>query len=264
MKISANVLVENEENFLWFAVTSVIAYVDEVLIYNAGSVDYTRRVISELVTKFPDKIIVKHLPKLTKEEYPAVRQEMLEKSSGDWIFILDGDEVWWESSIAELTKQIHDNGNSLDSIVSYFTNCIGDLFHFQDEKKQNYIIDGKKGALTIRAFSKHLPGLHVDREYGREGFFSEQTLIQDLSSERRMHLVNTAFLHMTHLSRSDVGSKKMKSEVGHAFPLDYYYPEALFKERPSFVSYPFYVRGKGYLLKSAVRKAAKSIYSVVR
>ena len=48
MKIWVNTIVHNEENFIWFAVMSVIDYVDKVLIYDTGSTDKTVEIIKEI------------------------------------------------------------------------------------------------------------------------------------------------------------------------------------------------------------------------
>ena len=59
MKIWANTVVNNEENFIWFSVMSVIKFIDRIVIYDTGSTDNTVSIIEELKRKNPGKIIFK-------------------------------------------------------------------------------------------------------------------------------------------------------------------------------------------------------------
>ena len=49
MKIWAHTLVMNEDRFIWYAVMSVIDYVDKILIFDTGSTDGTVRIIKGIV-----------------------------------------------------------------------------------------------------------------------------------------------------------------------------------------------------------------------
>ena len=51
-----NTVIRNEENFIWYALMSVIDYVDKILIYDLGSTDKTVEIIKTI--KSP-KIILK-------------------------------------------------------------------------------------------------------------------------------------------------------------------------------------------------------------
>ena len=57
LKIWANVLVKNEDRYLWFAVSSAIEFVDKVFIWDTGSQDKTLDIIKLLQEKYPNKII---------------------------------------------------------------------------------------------------------------------------------------------------------------------------------------------------------------
>ncbi len=241
MSISAQVLVENEENFVWFSVMSVIDFVDEVILYDAGSVDMTSTILTEIKKRYPQKVIYKTVGKLSPQEYPKMRNEMLKSTKCDWILIVDGDEVWWQSSISELSVAIRNNGDQLDSIVTPFSVCIGDLYHLQNEKAGKYQIDNIKGNLTIHAINRHLSNLHVEREYGNEGYFVGNTLVQNLPPKKRLHFAKSSFLHLTHLERTKAHSLKVKRDIGHLVNSDFYYPEVFFKETPSFVPNPWRV-----------------------
>ena len=76
MTIWVNTVINNEENFIWFAVSSVIDFVDKVLIYDSGSTDNTVKIISELKKKYGSKISFKEVGEVAKEEFPKLRQQM--------------------------------------------------------------------------------------------------------------------------------------------------------------------------------------------
>lgn len=231
MKIYAHCLVKNEENFIWYAVASVVEHVDKVMIWDNGSTDGTIKVIEELKKKWPSKISFKKF----SGEVSLARQKMLDESDSDWIIILDGDEVWWEESIRILLSEIYKNGKNLDSIVVPFKNLIGDMFHFQEESKGKYKIDDKEGFITIRAINKKIPGLQVKGKYPIEGYCdSRNTPIQNLNRQRREFL-ECPYLHLTHLRRSRKKSDKIKYGRGLPFPKDFFYPEAFFRPRPEIV-----------------------------
>ena len=232
MTIYAHCLVKNEENFIWYAISSIIDFVDKALIWDNGSTDNTVQIIEELKKKWPTKIVFKSFSGSVSEG----RQKMIEGTDADWFIVLDGDEVWWEDSIKKLVDEINENGKNLDSIVVPFKNLTRDIFHYQEESKGRYKIDGREGFITIRAIDRNIKGLQVSGEYPKEGYSDlSGTLIQNLSTERRKFL-ETPYLHLTHLRRSSKKSDKIKLVSGISFPRDYYYPEVFFRSSPKTIS----------------------------
>lgn len=239
MKITAHVLVENEENFVWFAIMSVLPFVDEILICDAGSIDQTPRILKEIKKRAPEKITIYSTGKLAPEDYPKARDEMIKNTKSDWILIVDGDEVWWHKSISDLSTSMRSNRN-IDSYVTRFVTCVGDIFHVQPESAGQYRIGNLKGHLTLRAINAHIPGLHVAIKYPHEGYFDgEETLIQNRDEKHRVVQSGVGYMHLTHLPRTLVNRDKFKYEIGIALPLDYYYPEAFFEPRPEIVPSPW-------------------------
>ena len=170
MKIWANTVVHNEENFIWFAIMSVVDYVDKVLVYDTGSTDQTVSIINGIKRIKKDKIIFKELGEVNAEEFPKIRQQMLDESNCDWMLVLDGDEIWWDSSIKNLIKKINTDGNDIDGIVVPMIVPVGDIYHLQAEEAGKYELLGKRGHFNLRAINKKIPGLHADFPYGRERF----------------------------------------------------------------------------------------------
>lgn len=241
MKIFANTIVNNEENFIWFAIMSVVDYVDKVIVYDTGSTDKTVEIIRRLKEIKGDKVEFREVGSVDKFEFSKKRQQMLDESNCDWILILDGDEVWWEKSIKKLVTTIKKKGNILDAIVVPFYNLVGDIYHYQDESAGRYKLLGKTGHLTIKALSRKIPGLHIEKSYGLEGFFdSGGRSVQQRDSERILFL-DAPFLHLTHIKRSSKDRKynKIKYELGKSFPKDFKHPEVFFKPYPKIVPSPW-------------------------
>lgn len=239
MKIWANTIVNNEENFIWFAVMSVAKFVDKILIWDTGSTDKTVLVIEDLKKELGNKIEFKQVGKVTPVQFTKMRQKMLEESKCDWIIILDGDEIWWENSIKKVINQIKQKGNEIEGIVVPMIVPVGDIYHFQGNEAGRYQILGRKGHLSLKAISKKIPGLHVDWPYGKEGFFDgENKLVQE---RKDIEFINEPFLHVTHLKRSNSKRiyNKLKSELGKEVKEGFEFPEVLYKEYPSFISSPW-------------------------
>ena len=239
LKIWANTIVHNEENFIWFAIMSVVDYVDQVLVYDTGSTDKTVEIVKEIQKIKKDKVKFRELGEVNKDEFPKLRQRMLEESSCDWILVLDGDEIWWKESIKKVTDRINKGGNKTEGIVVPMIVPVGDIFHLQEEKAGRYELLGKRGHLNLRAISKKIPGLHADWPYGRESYFDEKNkLIQE---RKGVIFLDAPYLHVTHLKRSERPRKanKFKHELGNRTSSEFKFPEVLYKNYPKIISSPW-------------------------
>lgn len=236
MKIWANTIVKNEENFIWFAVSSVIDHVDKVLLWDTGSSDNTLKIIKELIKKYGEKISFKEIGEVDKFQFTKLRQEMLDQSNCDWILVLDGDEIWWEESIKKLRKKIDETKN-LDGIFVSMIIPVGDIYHLQDPSAGRYKIKGYKGNFSLRAINRKIPGLHTDLPYGQEGFYDEENIA--VQERKDIVFLDTPYLHLTHLIRSSKKSDKYKLELGKRVSSDFKFPEVLYKEFPEFIFSPW-------------------------
>lgn len=241
MKITVHSIVKNEENYIWYSIMSVIDFVDEIVVWDTGSTDSTVEIIKQAQKQNQDKISFKEAGPVTPEGYSRLRQKMLEETKADWVVVVDGDEVWWQESIKNVTNWI--NRGNVDAIITPYFNVVGDIYHYQEEKAGRYSIDGRVGNLTIRAFKRNIPGLHVENPYGLEGYFDETGKPIQESPRVKREFINAPYLHFTHLRRSRKDGevmgrrRKIKHELGISFPLDFYYPEVFFKPRPVPVSF---------------------------
>lgn len=268
MKIWAHTLVKNEERYLWFAVKSVINYVDKVFLWDTGSTDKTVKIIKLLKKDYPGKIDFREVGDVNIDRFTKVRQKMLEKSSCDWVMILDGDEVWWEKSIKNVREIIEKRGKNLDTLVHRYYNVIGDIYHFQEEKAGRYKIDGQTGHLTIRFFNRKIPQIRYAKPHGTQGIFDgKDILIQERDTKRRFH-TNDYYLHFTNMIRSSKieldkkvikRSFKYKYELGEKFSKDFKYPKVLFQKKPEIVPSPWEKRDLHYLLRASLLTPLKKL-----
>lgn len=245
MKIWANTIVHNEENFIWFSIMSVVDYVDKVLVWDTGSTDKTVDIIREIRGIKGNKVDFREVGQVDDLEFTKMRQAMLNESKCDWILILDGDEIWWKDSINKVVSEIN-NRRDVEGIVVPMMVPVGDIFHIQEEAAGRYQILGRKGHLGLKAFSKAIPGLHVNWPYGKEGFFDKDNRL--IQGREKIIFVNAPFLHVTHLKRSNSKRKynKFKYELGNKVSKEFKFPEVLYKNFPSLVSSPWKKRSKVY------------------
>lgn len=257
MKIWANCIVHNEENFIWFALMSVVDFVDKILVWDSGSCDKTVEIIREIKKEKGDKIEFKEVGDLDKDEFTKMRQVQLEKSNCDWILILDGDEVWWSDSIKKVADLIKRNGKEIDAIVNPFYNMVGDIYHYQLEEYGRYEIAGRRGHLTIRAINRRIAGLHLAGPYGEETYVDkDEKPIQQRDSEKIVFM-DAPFLHLTHLKRSSIdGHRKLKYDKGLKFNKSF--PEVFYLKRPVGIASPWKVRSKLYEVLSLGKRIFKA------
>jgi len=83
-KISAAMIVKNEENMLEECIESFREAVDEIVIVDTGSTDKT--------VEIAEKFNVKLYHHEWKDDFSEARNFSIKKATGDWIFIIDADE----------------------------------------------------------------------------------------------------------------------------------------------------------------------------
>ena len=216
MSITAHCLVKNEENFIYYAIKSVITFVDHIIVFDTGSTDKTVAIIQNLAKEYPNKIIFEEKGLCDQARHTQLRQEMVDRTKTDWFMILDGDEVWTERVLGEAKKMIAANA-TVECLVAPFYLCVGDIFHTYYRKGRIKILG--KTDFHYPRFVKILPGLHWQGDYNKD------TLL-DKNNEEFCKVANSRFLsnkywHVTHLRKSSKddcdyssgGSRKAKRRL---------------------------------------------------
>lgn len=252
-KIVAHCLVCNEERWIWYALNSVLDFVDEIMVWDDSSCDQTAQIVKSIDSP---KIKYRLVSSLTAAGHTQLRQQMLDETDSDWILILDGDEVWWRDSISTLVKYISQNPK-LSCIVSPFYNAIGDIYHYQDPKASLYKILNYIGPYNIRAINRKLPGLHLgSNPHGRQEYQNEKGVpLQQLTS-KELGFVDKPYLHLTHLQRSTtlaLDKRTLKRDFKYRYELGKrlgHFPEVFYLPRPTIVPNPWEKRNFLYIFKS--------------
>jgi glycosyltransferase involved in cell wall biosynthesis len=258
--ITSHTVVRNEDRFIWYSLNSVLDYVDHMLVFDTGSTDKTIEIIKSL--KHP-KIIFEEKGQVDALEMVSLRQEQIERTKTEWFLILDGDEVWWQKSINKVKTEVDGSDKDLWGIITPTINCIGDIYHFQEEQAGKYQFAGRTGHLAVRAIRRTIPGLYIEGRYPLEGYRDKsQKLITDY--DRHLKFINQPYLHLTNLSRStasekDVIARVKKYESGIAFPENFLYPEVFSKKTPALVPSPWKEMEKKEKILSAVQTPIKKI-----
>lgn len=91
-------IVKDEEFFLRQCLASAAPYVDEIIVVDTGSSDSTR----EIARDFTDKVF----SFTWVEDFSRARNFSLSKARGDWILVLDADEVIAADDLLELREVI--------------------------------------------------------------------------------------------------------------------------------------------------------------
>lgn len=101
MKISAVLVVKNEENNIDECLSSLKGFVDEIIVIDDGSSDRTK----DIATKYTGKIIAAN----SKESFDELRNIGIEKAQGEWILVIDADERLSKSLADELRGIAREN-----------------------------------------------------------------------------------------------------------------------------------------------------------
>ncbi|HSR89226.1 MAG TPA: glycosyltransferase family 2 protein [Candidatus Udaeobacter sp.] len=193
--ITAHCIIKNEENFVGYAIKSVIDFVDTVLVFDTGSTDKTVNIVQGLIKEYPNKIIFEEKGECDKIRHTQLHQEMVDRTKTDWFMILDGDEVWTKRAMEEV-KEIIEKG-SFDGIKTGFYECVGDIYH--RHYKESYV--------TAR-FAKVGDAVWKG-DYNQDKLCTKAG--EDFFKTKNIYTLQNRFWHLTHLLRSAKDSSDYSS-----------------------------------------------------
>lgn len=107
LRISLCMIVRDEESFLPACLASVAGAVDEIVIVDTGSKDNTVKIAEEFGAR------VFHHP--WANDFARHKNQAIDYATGDWVFVIDADEVLQEKSIGVLRRAVLDR--AADAIV---------------------------------------------------------------------------------------------------------------------------------------------------
>ena len=225
-------IVKNEEQWVWYAIQSVLDHVDAMLIYDTGSKDTTQKIIRRIKST---KIKLSLFGEVSAERLVELRNQQLHETETAWFLLLDGDEVWTRSGIAEVRNAIDHADKAISAFISKTIVPVGDLFHYQEERAGKYLLKGRKGHMNLRVYRK-------DSEYKWKGVYPLEAYVDQKgvpiqNQEEKIEFLNNPYWHLTHLHRSDMDHGKKKLELGQT--KDIRLPEVFYTTRPVEVPTPW-------------------------
>lgn len=265
-KITAHCLACNEERWIWYAIMSVLDYVDEILVWDTGSTDKTVDIIKSIHSP---KLKFREIGSVSPSSFTEARNEMLKCSDADWLLILDGDEIWTTSAISTTVNTINSSGGTYDFLINSQYSLIGDVHHFQSDLGSKYEIGPYRGQINIRAVNiSAIPGIHYEKPYGQEGFFDNDHISIQKRNPFRSMLIHEKYLHATHLCRSSKSGvmqriTKYKYELGQRLPSDFDYPKCFYLPRPQIVPTPWKHRNLFFIFNAAWQSPLRVIKNYV-
>ena len=246
--ITGHMVVKNEDRWIWYAIMSVIYYLDKLIIYDTGSIDHTVDIIKDILgdANLQSKIVFEQIEGVTPDNFHEVRQKQIDITNTDYFMVVDGDEIWYKSSLDELDSILSSQHPQL--VATRFINCCGDIFHYCDDSRETYCINGIKGAITLRVYSKSIPGIKCGGVYGVEGYIDEK----GDSVQNNIYptaVMDGKYLHTSLLVRSsaqngDFSIKYRRSKIYRnwdgQFDEDFKFPEVFYlSPLPKFVKSAF-------------------------
>lgn len=267
--ITAHMVVKNEDRWIWFAIMSVIDFVDKLIIFDTGSFDNTNRIIETFLMdeKYSNKIMYERLGKVSVNEFYKVRQKQIEYTETDYFMVVDGDEIWYKDSLCELESILSEKKPML--VATRFINCCGDIWHYRYDNRESYCIKGIKGSITIRVYSLNIPGIKCGGDYGVEGFLDEKNVpVQEGGYD--IEVMEGKYLHTSMLNRSssqngDFSIKYRRNKIhswwDEKFDDDFKYPEVFYYKYPKVVKSPF---EKDFILRRELYRIGRLVKRKLR
>lgn len=239
--LTAHMIVKNEDQWIWYALQSVLPYVEKILVYDTGSTDRTVQIISSIKSK---KINLTRKGAVSAEKLVELRNEQIEETSTPWFLILDGDEVWSGTAMTELQQVLAKTQKY--AVVLKVLLPVGDLTRFQPESAGRYRLLGRRGHYNIRAYKK-VPGYRWKGVYPNEAYVdSRNTPIQN--NDNLLHLLKNPYWHMRLLKRSE--KRKGKIEWGQTKKRKL--PSVFLMDRPDVVPSPHFTMSYAHRIRAIV------------
>ena len=250
--ITAHMVVKNEDRFIWYAISSILPYVDKIIVYDTGSIDNTIKIINSFTDK---KIYFTKFNITRREEITNLRNEQIKLTNSDWIWIVDGDEIYTNELCKEILNLIKNKGRKIEGVVVGRYDLLGDIYHYQSESVGTYELFGRKGHMVLRLINlKNIPGLKVEGIYPNEGYYDKNGNPIITHSKNKYSFTKRKIYHAMYLKRSSTSGNlpntfnrnKRKIEMGIPFSKDVLIPEVFDYPHPDYVDDVSYSRSLGY------------------
>ncbi|WP_346937000.1 glycosyltransferase family 2 protein [Clostridium sp.] len=176
MKISLAMIAKNEEEVLTECINSVKDIVDEVVLVDTGSEDNTMSIAEEMGVKLYGF--------KWQDDFSLARNFAAEKCSGDWILVLDADEIVEFGSRETLIEFATNNPNSIGKIEIYSKFMEGNEINFSKEYVSRFYPKGilYKGGIHEQLETNRCR-INMEFKVNHSGYFKRD------KSERNLRLL---------------------------------------------------------------------------
>jgi len=258
--ITAHMIVKNEDRWVWFALQSILPYVDKIIITDTGSSDKTLKIIESFASpKIQFTKVVIH----TSADVTSVRSAQLTETKTPWIWIVDGDEIYPSNTAKECLTAA--KSNHYEGVVVRRYDLMGDIYHRQVESVGSYELFGQKGHLLVRLLNRDkINNLIYRGDYPNEGFLDGNGKSILTRKPLDWYITKDYLYHAMYLKRSSQGGNlpmfnRSKYKIETGIRIDAVIPEVFSLPRPELVPDPLVRRSLGYELIAQVVTPIKNI-----
>ncbi len=206
--LTVHTIVRNEDNWIWYALNSVLPFASSIIVFDTGSEDKTVEIIKSIKSA---KIIFEEKGKVDKKELVSLRNEQILRTKSKWILIVDGDEIWPKKELEKLLGSAESTNDKVAAMINKSRNCIGDIYHYLPESAGRYNFGGVEGNFNIRLIRK-TDDLKVQGEYPLESYSNKDGPIEKQNDN--LQFVDSWCLHTSFLKRSSSDLKKFSGSLG--------------------------------------------------
>ena len=200
--ITVHMVVKNEDQWVYYALMSILPYAHKILLTDTGSTDNTVSIIKNIHSP---KILYEKVACDTREKVSAVRQRQIEKTQTPWIWVVDGDEIYTEVGAKEVVQAVASDKFKIIVVRRY--DLLGDVYHKQVSSVGAYNLFGAKGHLLVRLINKDLiSGLNVRGSYPQEGYYDGEGNSVLETPRDDVYITDHSLYHAMYLTRSSRGA----------------------------------------------------------
>jgi len=197
--LTAHMIVQNEENWIYYAINSVLPHVVQIIIYDTGSIDKTVQIIKTINNP---KILFEEKGEVDAVKMVALRNEQIEKTKTSWFMLVDGDEIYPSRIFDKIKLNENYNGFYLRNYL-----CVGDVWHKLQERYGKYELCDHKGHFNLRFYRKQ-PGWKWLGKYPLEYYASPKGESINLMCNK-LKFVDDYYWHVSFLKRSRIKEKNI-------------------------------------------------------
>jgi glycosyltransferase involved in cell wall biosynthesis len=119
-RISVCLITKNEEKNIERCLQSILPLAYEIIVLDTGSTDRTKALT--LALSLRERARVRFYETTWEEDFSKARNECISYATGDWIMMIDADEILTEESISKIPLLFEKYNNVENNLIFYFWN----------------------------------------------------------------------------------------------------------------------------------------------